>query len=370
MAKTARPDELLPLSDADTAGRIAAAIKKAASALDDNVAIMEVCGTHTVSIAMNGIRSLLPGKIRLLSGPGCPVCVTAPRDVDRLHHTASRKGVLLATFGDMVKVRGSLGSLESCREKGADIRVVYSPLDAVELAAANPSKKVVFAGVGFETTAPAIAAAVLDAEKRGLKNFYVYPLLKLVPPALEMVLGQPGHRINGLLLPGHVSAVIGLAPYQFAAESHNVPCVVAGFEALDILRAIHMLLLQISEGKAAIENEYGRAVPIEGNPSAMQAINSVFVSTFALWRAIGVIPESGLKFRPQYARFDAESFFSPPEFPNAEPMNCRCGSVLMGLAAPSDCRLFGKACTPENPVGPCMVSSEGACAAWYRYGQA
>ena len=357
------------MSDGDTARKIALAIKKAAADLDDAVSIMEVCGTHTVSIAMNGIRSLLPGKIRLLSGPGCPVCVTAPRDVDRLHHTALRPGVILATFGDMVKVRGSMGSLESCREKGADIRVVYSPLDAVALAHENPSKKVVFAGVGFETTAPAIAAAVLDAEKRWLDNFYVYPLIKLVPPALEMVLAQPAHGIGGLLLPGHVSAVIGLEPYQFVAENHNVPCVVAGFEALDILRAIHMLLTQINEGRSVIENEYGRAVKSEGNPAAMQAINTVFEPTFALWRSIGIIPESGLKFRSNYANFDAEAVFAPPEFPNEEPKGCRCGAVLMGRASPSDCRLFGKACTPSEPVGPCMVSSEGACAAWYRYGK-
>lgn len=356
------------MQDAPTAARIAAALDECVKTLKKPVSVMEVCGTHTVAIAMGGIRSLLPRGVKLLSGPGCPVCVTAPRDIDRLHHTASRKGVILATFGDMVRVRGSRGSLESCRENGADIRVVYSPLDAVELARENPGSKVVFAGVGFETTAPAIAASVLEAARLGLKNFYVYPLMKLVPPALETVLSGGGAAVDGLLLPGHVSAVIGLRPYAFAAGRHKVPCVVAGFEPLDILRAIHMLLRQLAEGRSVVENEYERAVKTEGNPMAMKAIDEVFCPADGLWRSLGVIPGSGLVFRKDFASFDAEKFFQPPDFPNAEPKGCLCGAVLTGRAAPADCRLFGKKCTPADPVGPCMVSSEGACAAWYRYG--
>lgn len=330
---------------------------------------MEVCGTHTMAIAASGMRRLFPKRLRMLSGPGCPVCVTSQGDIDRVLALTRIPGIIITTFGDMLKVKGSKGlDLQSAREGGADIRVVYSPLDAVALAAAEPGREVVFIGVGFETTAPAIAGAVRRAKQDGLKNFSSTAFFKLVPPALEFLLADPENKISGFMLPGHVSAIIGLAPYRFVPEKYRVPCVVTGFEPLDILTGINMLLKQVVSGKPGVEDEYFRAVPSSGNPAALKLIGEVFAVSSASWRAIGFLPATGLSFAKEYAAFDALQRFDIPYSEAPEPKNCLCGKILLGKALPPDCPLFGRACTPSCAVGPCMVSSEGACAAWFKYG--
>ncbi len=343
----------------------AAAVSKAGG----EIAFMEVCGTHTMAIAASGMRRLFPKGLRMLSGPGCPVCVTSQGDIDRVLALARVPGVIIATFGDMMKVKGSKGlDLNSMRERGADVRVVYSPLDAVALAQANTGREVVFIGVGFETTAPVIAGSVIRAKKAGVRNFSSTSFFKLVPPALEVLLSDPGNKISGFMLPGHVSAIIGLGPYRFAAEKYRVPCVVTGFEPLDILAGINMLLKQVVSGRPAVEDEYFRAVPSGGNPAALKLIKEVFTVSDASWRAIGVLKGSGLAFSKAYAAFDAVKRFNIPYSDAPEPAGCLCGKILMGKSLPPECRLFGKACTPSSAVGPCMVSSEGACAAWFKYG--
>ena len=330
---------------------------------------MEVCGTHTKAIAASGMRKLLPKELRMLSGPGCPVCVTSQGDIDRVLALAAIPGVIITTFGDMLKVKGSKGlDLQSARERGADVRVVYSPLDAVALAAAEPSREVIFIGVGFETTAPVIGGAVVRAEKAGLGNFSSTAFFKLVPPALELLLSDPENRIHGFMLPGHVSAIIGTGPYKFVAEKYRVPCVVTGFEPLDILSGINMLLKQVLSGEPKVEDEYFRAVRAEGNPAAQKLMKEVFSVTTANWRAIGPVPGTGMEFSKAYARFDAVKRFGIKYEEAPEPKGCLCGKILLGKALPPDCPLFGKACTPSSAVGPCMVSSEGACAAWFKYG--
>lgn len=330
--------------------------------------LMEVCGTHTMAIAASGIRNMLPKGLRMLSGPGCPVCVTSQGDMDRTLGIAAVKGVIITTFGDMVKVKGSSGrDLQALRSEGADVRIVYSPLDALELARANPGREVVFIGVGFETTAPAVACAVMHAAKEGVKNFSVTPLFKLVPPALEVLLSGP-NNINGFMLPGHVSAIIGSDAYLFLADKYKVPCVVTGFEPVDILRGINLLLAQIAAGSAKVETEYSRAVRPGGNPEAQKVLAEVFAVSDAHWRAIGKLPGTGLSFRGKYKKLDAFARFALPYREAPEPAGCKCGDILMGKAVPADCGLFGSACTPSNAVGPCMVSSEGACAAWFKYG--
>lgn len=358
--------DLERFSDPGLAARLAGRIGKLAAA---PTAIMEVCGTHTMAIARFGIRSLLPPQVRLISGPGCPVCVTSQTDIDRMVAVSRLPEVVFCTFGDMVRVPGSKGSLAQARAGGADVRVVYSCLDAVDLAAGLPGKKIVFAGVGFETTSPTAAAAVLEAERRGLENFLVYPAFKLVPPALELVLSSPMVRIDGFLLPGHVSSIIGRRAYGFVASKHGRPGVIAGFEPLDILGAI-ALILEMTTGLTppGIRNEYARGVPEEGNPEALRILGKVFEPDDSEWRAIGRVPDSGLAFRKEYRRFDASAAFDPGRDAAPEPQGCRCGEVMMGAVQPDECGHFGKACTPERPVGPCMVSSEGACAAWHRYG--
>ncbi len=343
--------------------------RAAALKIGGTVNFMEVCGTHTMAIAASGMRKLFPKELRMLSGPGCPVCVTSQGDIDRVLALASLPGVIITTFGDMMKVKGSGGlDLNSMRERGADIRIVYSPLDAVTLAEANPGREVVFIGVGFETTAPVIAAAVARARKLGLKNFSSTAFFKLVPPALKMLLSDPENRIHGFMLPGHVSAIIGLAPYRFVAEKYKVPCVVTGFEPLDILAGINMLLRQVLSGEPRIEDEYFRVVHKDGNPAARKLMAEAFIVSAANWRAIGLLDGTGLAFSKAYAAFDAVKKFKVPYKDAPEPKGCLCGQILLGKVQPPDCRLFGKACTPSSAVGPCMVSSEGACAAWFKYG--
>ena len=359
-------DRALAASALSEISRLAPA---AAAKTGGQVNFMEVCGTHTMAIAASGMRKLLPKELRMLSGPGCPVCVTSQGDIDRVLALAAVPGVIITTFGDMLKVKGSKGlDLQSARERGADIRVVYSPLDAVALAAAEPAREVIFIGVGFETTAPVIGGAVVRAKKAGLRNFSSTAFFKLVPPALELLLSDPENRIHGFMLPGHVSAIIGTGPYKFVAEKYRVPCVVTGFEPLDILSGINMLLKQVLSGEPKVEDEYFRAVRAEGNPAAQKLMKEVFSVTTANWRAIGPVPGTGLEFSKAYAGFDAVKRFKIKYAEAPEPKGCLCGKILLGKALPPDCPLFGKACTPSSAVGPCMVSSEGACAAWFKYG--
>jgi len=359
-------DHALAASAISEMGLLASA---AAEKTGGQVNFMEVCGTHTMAIAASGMRKLFPKELRMLSGPGCPVCVTSQGDIDRVLALAGIPGVIITTFGDMLKVKGSKGlDLQSARERGADIRVVYSPLDAVALAAAEPSREVVFIGVGFETTAPVIGGAVVRAKKMGLKNFSSTAFFKLVPPALELLLSDPENKIHGFMLPGHVSAIIGIAPYRFVVEKYRVPCVVTGFEPMDILAGINMLLKQVISGTPSVEDEYFRAVRAEGNPAAQKLMREVFSVTTASWRAIGAVKNTGLEFSKAYSSFDAVKRFKIKYVEAPEPKGCLCGTILLGKALPPDCPLFGKGCTPSNAVGPCMVSSEGACAAWFKYG--
>lgn len=342
---------------------------EAAAKTGGTVNLMEVCGTHTMAIAAAGMRRLFPKTLRMLSGPGCPVCVTSQGDIDIVLALAEIPGIMIATFGDMLKVKGSKGlDLNSLRARGADVRVVYSPLDAVELAAECPGREVVFIGVGFETTAPIIAAALVRAKKRGLNNFSITAFFKLVPPALELLLSDPSNRISGFMLPGHVSAIIGLEPYRFVTRKYKVPCVVTGFEPLDILTGINMLLKQVISGRPEVQDEYFRAVPEGGNPAAIKVMKEVFSPADADWRAIGVLKGSGLGLAPAYRAFDAVRRFKIRRVHAPEPKGCLCGQILLGKHLPPDCPLFGRACTPSSAVGPCMVSSEGACAAWFKYG--
>ncbi|RJQ55599.1 MAG: hydrogenase formation protein HypD [Actinobacteria bacterium] len=331
------------------------------------VKFMEVCGTHTVAIAKHGLRRMMPENVSLLSGPGCPVCVTANRDIDRALAFAGLEDVIVTTFGDMMKVPGSRSSLTKEKAAGADIRVVYSALDAVDLAQKKPDKNVVFLGVGFETTAPTIAASIVEAKRRNLKNFFVHSVHKTVPEALRALAESGEVDLDGFILPGHVSAIIGSQPYKFLAIRYHLPSVVSGFEPLDVLQTVYMLLRQVDSGRAEVEIQYRRGVLPEGNVVAREMMGRVFETCDADWRAIGVIPGTGLGIRAEYADFDAVARF-PVELPEPrEPKGCECGKVLTGVKFPYECKLFGRACTPEAPIGPCMVSSEGSCAAYYRY---
>lgn len=330
--------------------------------------LMEVCGTHTMAIARSGIRQLLEGRVTLISGPGCPVCVTPAGYLDAAVALGGGKNVVLATFGDMVRVPGTSTSLERERGKGLDVRIVYSPLDAVTLAEREPGREVVFLGVGFETTAPAIAGAIETAARKRLPNFSVLSSVRTIPGAMGILASDPEVGIEGFLCPAHVSAVIGSDAYLPVAENHRIPCVVAGFEPLDILLGILMLLRQKADGTARVENEYARVATREGNRKAQALLSRVFEECDAAWRGIGVLPRTGLRIAARYQALDAQAKFGLGDFPAEEAGPCRCGDVLKGKIAPPDCPLFGTACTPSEPVGPCMVSSEGTCAAYFRYG--
>jgi len=329
---------------------------------------MEVCGTHTVAIFRGGLRSILPESVVHLSGPGCPVCVTHDAEIAELLALAEKEHVIIATFGDLMRVPGQNGrTLKHAQAEGARIEVVYSPMDILALAKANPSDTIIFPGVGFETTAPAVAGTVLMAEAQGIENIAVLSCHKLVPPALDALLSDSQCSIDAFLLPGHVSTVLGLAPYQFVASKYHRPAVVAGFEPADILEGLCRITGQLAEGRSEIENAYPRAVHIDGNPRARSVLKAVFCVSDARWRGLGVIPQSGLVFNTAYERFDARKRFHL-EHIEAKPIaGCRCGDILRGRMAPNKCPLFGKACTPASPVGPCMVSTEGSCAAYYKY---
>lgn len=333
----------------------------------EHATLMEVCGTHTVAIARNGIRDLMPEGLRLASGPGCPVCVTCNRDIDTVIALARIPNVTITTFGDMMRVPGSTSSLLAEQAAGRSVEIVYSPLDALAFAKAHPECEVVFVGVGFETTTPLVAMAIKRAKAMGLSNFTVFAAHKNMPGALELLVGDPTLELDALILPGHVSTIIGAEPYRFLAEKYGIPGVITGFEPVDVLQGIAMLVRQLHEGRAEIEIAYARGVMPEGNPVALAAIDEVFETCTATWRGLGDIPGSGYRIRDEFANFDAVRRFEPDVEPTRDPKGCRCGDVLRARIAPNECPLFRTVCTPENPVGPCMVSSEGSCAAYYRY---
>ncbi len=331
------------------------------------IQLMEVCGTHTVSIFRYGIRGILPEQIRLISGPGCPVCVTPNHDIDLAIAVSRQKDVIIATFGDMMRVPGSTSSLQKEKAEGRDIRIVYSSLDALTIAKENSWKRVVFLAIGFETTSPTIAVAILRAKEEGLRNLFFLNSQKRVPPALIALLQAKQVKIDGLILPGHVSTILGTHPYQFIAREFGRPAVITGFEPLDILQGIWMLVKQIEEDRAAVEIQYRRIVREEGNPTALSKIYEVFEKDEGRWRGLGVIPDSGYRFRESYKEMDVRMFGVDVE-PVLEHPECLCGEVLQGIKTPLECRLFKRVCHPENPIGPCMVSIEGTCHTYYKFG--
>jgi len=357
----------------DTIDNLKLAIASAAAAIpgDAPIALMEICGTHTVAIRRTGIRSLLPPRVRLVSGPGCPVCVTSQGTIDALVDLAGRPGVTLATFGDMVRVPGTRGSLERAKAAGGSVAVCYSVLEALDLARRRPAETVVFAAVGFETTAPGTAVAIETARAEGLANFLVLSAHKWVIPAMDALLAAGEVRIDGFLCPGHVSVVIGSRAYEPVAARHGRPCVVAGFSAEQVLAAIAAILRQLAAGEARVENVYATAVRPEGNTEALARIDRVFEPAAATWRGLGMIPASGMALRSELAAHDAARRIGiawPPDESAADEHGCRCGDVIRGAIEPHDCPIFGSACTPTRPVGPCMVSREGSCQAEYKYG--
>lgn len=350
--------------DQDIARSIVDRIKKVSKT---KVRLMEVCGTHTMSIFRSGIRTLLPDTISLLSGPGCPVCVTAQKEIDAFIGLARADDVIVTTFGDLIKVPGTDSSLQKERANNRDIRVVYSTFDAIKIARKNSDKKVVFLGVGFETTAPTIAATIISAKEAKLDNFFVFSAHKTVPPALDALMQTKDVKIDGFILPGHVSVIIGTKAFLPLFEKYKIPCVVAGFEPSDILQPISILVEQIESDAPELINGYPRVVTFDGNEKAQKIMEDVFETVDVEWRGIGVIPKSGLRIRKRFSTFDAEKMieFSVPE--SKEFKGCACGEILTGLKIPPECPLYKKVCTPMDPLGPCMVSSEGTCAAYYKY---
>jgi hydrogenase expression/formation protein HypD len=331
---------------------------------------MEVCGTHTMAIYRHGIKSILPSTLKLLSGPGCPVCVTPNRYLDYAIALSHQDGVIITTFGDMINVPGSSSTLVKERAAGADIRTVYSPLDALAIAQQNPDNKIIFLAVGFETTSPTIAGTIVEAEQRNVSNFFISCAHKRIPPAMQLLVEDPELHIDGFICPAHVSAIIGSAAYEFLAQDYAKPCVITGFEPLDVLQGILMLLQQILDNKPQVETQYSRVVKHQGNTTALKLVAEVFVNTDSLWRGLGLVSESGLALSGAYARYNAESVFTVNAEEEREHSGCLCGEVIKGKIEPEACGLFRNICTPVNPVGPCMVSQEGTCATHYKYGEA
>jgi hydrogenase expression/formation protein HypD len=331
--------------------------------------LMEVCGTHTMAVARFGLKSLLPPELKLVSGPGCPVCVTSQQDIDAFLALGTMPQAILTTFGDMVRVPGSTTSLERQRAQGVQVQVVYAPLDAVAIARDNPNKEVIFFGVGFETTMPATALAVRVAAAENLHNFSVFSVHKTMPAALRALLGSGEVKVSGLLLPGHVTTIIGPQAYNFIPHEFHLPCAVTGFEPVDILLGVYSIVRQLAAKNPLVDNAYTRAVKAPTNPRAQALLEEIFTPEDAAWRGLGVIPGSGATLREEYARFDAKQRFADlvAQVPKAKPTACRCGEVLRGTLPPRNCPQFDKTCTPSQPLGPCMVSSEGACAAAYKY---
>jgi len=346
-------------------------IREIIDSIGSPVRLMEVCGTHTVAIFRQGVRELLPDGLSLISGPGCPVCVTAVEDIEKAMEISRKENVIFTTFGDMMRVPGIKKNLAEAKADGADIRVLYSPIDALKIASENKDKKIVFFATGFETTSPSVAATLFEADRKGINNFYIYSVHKLVPPALDALLGSGEVKIDGFIMPGHVSTIIGTGPYEFIAEKYRKPSVITGFEAGDILQGINMLLEQIASNRSEVEIQYKKVVRKEGNPKAVALINEYFEPCDAYWRGIGTIPLSGLKLREKYKHRDINSVIKiETSFISGlqEPKGCSCGEILKGIKTPDECPLFAGVCTPENPVGACMVSTEGSCAAYYKYG--
>lgn len=351
--------------DASLAKPLVAKLEKAVT---KPLRVMEICGSHTMAIFRNGIRSILPEGLQLISGPGCPVCVTSAPHMDAFIAMADMPGVRVAIFGDLFRVPGTNGSLANASSRGAKVDVVYSPMDALQIAKNNPSDHVVFLGVGFETTTPGIAATILAAKNDNVKNFSVFSTQKTMGPPMEALLGDPELKIDGLLCPGHVSSIIGAKFWEPFAANYNIACVVAGFETADLLNALILLARQVATEDFKVENSYTRAVSYEGNLRAMKMVDEIFEPTDMSWRGLGVIPKSGLKIREKYADFDAQARLDITLPDVEEAKGCLCGQILKGLNIPPECPLFAKRCTPANPIGPCMVSSEGTCAAYHKYG--
>ena len=347
--------------------RLVAEIARECEKHEKPVRIMEVCGTHTVSLFRTGAKSLLPESLKLISGPGCPVCVTSQGYLDTACELAARPDVIIATYGDMVRVPGAKGSLESMRGEGAEVAVVYSALDALRIAVENPEKQVVFLGVGFETTTPATAVCLLEAEAKGIENFSILPGHKLVIPAMDALLSGGEVPVDGFLCPGHVSVIIGSGAYVPIAEGYGKACVVAGFELENMLTGILNILKQIDDGRADVENVYSAVVTEAGNIAGWNLVEKVFEPGDTEWRAMGTLPGSGLVLRDAYRGFDARERFGVEYGPDVHPPGCLCGEVIQGKVTPAECALFGEGCTPLDPIGPCMVSSEGTCSAWYKY---
>ncbi len=354
--------------DPAVAAKLLARIRVTAARAGRTITLMEVCGTHTMAIHEYGLRGLLPAGIRLVSGPGCPVCVSPIDYVDQALALCRLPGTIITTFGDMMRVPGSQTSLLEEKARGADIRIVYSALDAVNLARHSPERQVVFLGVGFETTAPTVAGAILQAQQAKLDNFSVLCAHKTMPVPMQTLSADPDLQVDGYLCPAHVSAIIGADAYTELTTRYHVPCVVTGFEPLDILQGVDMLVTQIAAGIATVENQYRRYVKNAGNPRAQQLLARVFEPCDARWRGLGLIAGSGLRIRDAYSSFDADQRFRVTVAPAVEPADCRCGEILKGKLDPRECHLFGQRCTPATPVGACMVSSEGTCAAEYKYG--
>ena len=354
--------------DPTMATRISADIAKLSEGR--SLKLMEVCGGHTHTIYKHGVEDVLPPNIDLIHGPGCPVCVLPMGRIDDAIAIAETPNVIFTTFGDMMRVPGSKKSLLDAKADGADVRFVYSPLDALKLARQHPDKQVVFFAIGFETTAPSTAVTLLRAQAENIQNFTIFCNHVTIIPAMKAILDSPDLRLDGFIGPGHVSMVIGLRPYTFVARDHHKPVVMAGFEPLDIIQSVHMIVTQISEGRAEIENQYARVVRPEGNTKALEAMGRTMeLRPFFEWRGLGFITHSALKLRPEFAQWDAELRFEVPGLRVADPKACQCGEVLKGVIKPWECKVFGTACTPETPIGTCMVSPEGACAAYFNYGR-
>ncbi len=341
-------------------------LRKIHSLSEKQITLMEVCGGHTMSIHKFGIPSLLPKTVNLVSGPGCPVCVTDRRYIDHAIALSRLDDVIITTYGDLVRVPGSSSTLEREKANGADVRIVYSTFDALKIADKYPDKKIVFLGIGFETTTPSSALAIIEAEKNELKNFSILSAHKIMPPAMSALIDE-GVKINGYIGPGHVSTIAGSGIYQDLAEQYKLSIVISGFEPVDILQAIYMLVDQIEGDKPNVDIQYTRAVKPEGNLKARGIVNEIFELRNDWWRGLGVIPNSGLGIRENYKEFDTEKRFDVEVEETKESKGCICGEILKGLRKPTECKLFGKVCTPSNPVGACMVSSEGACHAFYKY---
>jgi hydrogenase expression/formation protein HypD len=353
-------------SDSNKTQILTEKIKNTVKGIKEKISLMEVCGTHTVAIFKSGIKTVLPENIRLISGPGCPVCVTPNQYLDRAMALSRLDDTIITTFGDMMKVPGSSSSLEKEKTKGKDIRIVYSTLDALQIAQDNPNKKVVFLGVGFETTAPTIAFSIKQAKLKKINNFFVLSAHKLIPPALRFLAQSPELNINGFICPGHVSTIIGTKPYEFLVNEFFIPCVISGFEPLDLFQSLYGLLKQIKNKQAKVDNQYQRAVKKAGNPKAKNLVYEVFEKEDSNWRGIGIIPDSGLKIKEKHQEFDAQNIEVEVE-KTQEPKGCLCGLVIQGKKTPWDCPFFGTSCTPQFPIGPCMVSSEGSCQAYFKY---